>query len=126
MDQDIGLLSAKRILIVEDEYFVADDVRRVLEEAGAIVIGPAPSVEAGMHLIDGFPIDGAVLDIRLDGEAVFPIAERLQELGIPFVFASAFIQGQIPERYAGYYLSEKPTDVGAIAVALFGSSQGNH
>ncbi|WP_348652544.1 response regulator [Rhizobium sp. BG4] len=126
VDQKLSLLTGKNILIVEDEYFVADDVRQALEWAGACVVGPAPSVEAGMVLIDTRAIDGAILDIRLDGETVFPIAERLQTMGIPFVFATAYIRSQIPDRYVGYHLCEKPTELGAIAVALFGTARGDH
>ncbi|MFP3546706.1 response regulator [Rhizobium sp. SIMBA_035] len=126
MNQKLSLLAGKKILIVEDEYFVADDVRRTLEGAGASVVGPAPSVEAGMALIDTHAIDGAILDIRLDGETVFPIAERLQLLGIPFVFATAYVRNQVPDRYSGYHLCEKPAELGAIAVALFGTARGDH
>lgn len=122
----LRLFQGKHILIVEDEFFIADTTRRTLERAGAIVIGPAPSVEAGLALIDDNRIDGAILDIRLDGETVFPIAERLQDAGIPFVFATAHIDTDIPIRFGGYYLSEKPTALGEIAKALFATVPGGH
>ena len=125
-DNGLHLLAGKHVLIVEDEYFVADEVRRALEKAGAVVVGPAPSVEIGMHLIDDNNVDGAILDIRLDGETVFPIAERLQDLGIPFVFATAYMQADIPERYGGYYLCEKPAELSAIAEALFAAPPLGH
>ncbi|MBB3564568.1 DNA-binding response OmpR family regulator [Rhizobium sp. BK512] len=58
------LLNGKRVLIVEDDYFIADETRRALESAGAIVIGPASSVESALALIDSTTPDGAILDIR--------------------------------------------------------------
>ncbi|CCM78155.1 response regulator [Rhizobium mesoamericanum] len=115
----LQLLKGKRILIVEDEYFVADETRRALQAVGAKVIGPAPSVEIGMSMIDQETIDAAVLDIRLEGETVFPIAERLHALAIPFVFATAYITTDIPEKFGGYHLCEKPTALAEIATALF-------
>jgi ActR/RegA family two-component response regulator len=120
------LLNGKRVLIVEDDYFIADETRRALESAGAIVIGPASSVESALALIDTTTPDGAILDIRLDGELVFPIAERLQETGIPFVFATAYLGIDIPERYGGYYLSPKPGALDQIAIALFKPRPADH
>lgn len=117
--ESLHLFKGKRILIVEDEYFVADEARRALERAGATVIGPAPSVDIGLALIDEHVIEGAILDIRLDGETVFPIAERLQGIGIPFVFATAYLGSDIPQRYGGYYLAGKPNALDDIATALF-------
>ncbi|KRB57067.1 transcriptional regulator [Rhizobium sp. Root708] len=125
-DEKLRLFEGKRILIVEDEYFVADEVRRQLNQAGALVVGPAPSVEIGLTLLERNSIDGAILDIRLDGETVFPIAERLQDAGLPFVFATAYGAGDIPERYTGYVLCEKPNDLGEIAYALFGLKAKGH
>jgi CheY-like chemotaxis protein len=117
--QHLHLFTGKHILIVENEYFVADDVRRLLEAAGAVVVGPAPSVDIGLSLIDQSHIDAAILDIRLEGETVFPIAERLQDLDIPFVFATAYLDADIPQRYGGYFLTGKPTELEVIAKALF-------
>lgn len=125
-DENLRFFKGQHILIVEDEYFAADEVRRALDRAGAIVIGPAPSVEIGLELLDQHRVDGAILDIRLDGETVFPIAERLQDTGIPFVFATAFVSVTLPERYIGYVLCEKPTDLGDIAYALFGPRARGH
>ncbi len=125
-DERLQLLLNRKILIVEDEYFVADETRQLLQSNGAVVVGPAPSVEVGLLLIDSEKIDGAILDIRLQGETVFAIAERLQSLGIPFVFATAYLESNVPEQYGGYLLCEKPTELGAIAAALFSSDQRDH
>ena len=117
----LHLMAGKRILIVEDEYFVADETRQALQAAGALVVGPAPSVEVGMAILDEEEIDAAILDIRLEGETVFPIADRLYTQGIPFVFATAYIDADVPEKFGGYHLCEKPTALSEIAAALFSS-----
>lgn len=68
-----------RLLVVEDEYLVAEELRRDLEELGAKVVGPLPSVgDAKRLLADRESIDGAILDVNLCGEMVFPVAGALR------------------------------------------------
>ncbi|WP_337268258.1 response regulator [Oryzifoliimicrobium ureilyticus] len=126
MKTSMKLLAGKHVLIVEDEYLVAAEARRALEKAGAVVVGPAPSVEEGIRLLEVSQVDGAILDIRLDGETVFPIADRLIELNIPFVFATAYTQTELPGRYGGYVLCEKPAELDVIASALFANHHKDH
>jgi two-component SAPR family response regulator len=117
----LELYAGKRILVVEDEYFLADDVRRKLIELGASVVGPAASVEQALVLIDDTAIDAAILDVHLGDEFVFPVAERLEELEVPFVFATSYDPAFIPRRFNGFSLCEKPTELGRIARALWKS-----
>src|SRR5262245_45011396 len=115
----LGHFAGRRILIVEDEYFLADETRRTLTGLNAHVVGPAASVMKAMELIEGERIDAAILDVYLDGEFVFPVAEKLEELGIPYVFATGYDPSVISERFQGFTLSEKPIDLNEIAKALF-------
>ena len=64
-------------------------LRQVLEEEGYAVVGPARSVEEAVQLIEKAKPNGAILDINLKGEMVYPAARELMERGIPFVFARA-------------------------------------
>ncbi|WP_244530409.1 response regulator [Rhizobium sp. NFR07] len=112
------------MLIVEDEYFLADETRRKLERLGATVVGPAGSVEDALRLIASSKIDGAILDVHLGDEFVFPVAEELDGADIPFVFATGYNPSVIPARFSGYALCEKPTELGKIAAALFGPDGG--
>lgn len=116
---DLDLLRGKRILIVEDEFLVADRTRRELEKNGAHIVGPVPSVELALDLLDEAAIDAAILDINLDGEKVYPLADILVEREIPFVFATGYETSTMPEKYRGFILCEKPTELAVIAVALF-------
>ena len=98
-----------RILVVEDEYFLADDMRETLSEAGAEVLGPVPSVAEARALVEADArIDAAVLDINLQGEEVFPVADLLRLRGVPFVFATGYDGWAIPERFADTSRLEKP------------------
>jgi len=90
-------LRDKRVLVVEDEAIVAMLLEDELTDAGAKVIGPASSVEEALGLIAAAACNGglsaAVLDIRLDGERVSPVADKLAALGVPFLFATGYDEG---------------------------------
>jgi CheY-like chemotaxis protein len=79
------------ILVVEDEYFIADDMAKALEQLGADVVGPARNQGEALALLSsGEGIDAAVHDINLRGLTVFPIADALIEQGVPFVFVAGY------------------------------------
>ena len=117
-------LQGRRVLVVEDEYVLASDLCDELEGAGAIVVGPAPTLEAALALLDdGARLDGAVLDVNLGGVMVFPLADLLVERQAPFVFTTGYDAGALPERFAAIINCEKPADTGAIRRAIAGAMQ---
>jgi CheY-like chemotaxis protein len=102
-------LSGRRLLVVEDEYIIAADLVRELRRVGAEVVGPVRSVGDALSLIEaGEPIDGAVLDINLGGERVYPVADALEAQGVPYVFATGYHLSSIPAEYADRPHCEKP------------------
>ena len=111
-------LADRCILVVEDVYFVADDIAAALRGAGAAVVGPAPDRRAALALLDSERIDAAVLDINLHGEAAYPVADALLARGKPFVFASGYGKDAIPAAYRGVALWEKPFDAAALIRSL--------
>jgi CheY-like chemotaxis protein len=114
-------LAGRRVLLVEDDFFIADDLRYMFEKAGAEVLGPVPTVDRALDLIAATPvIDGAVLDINLQDVEVFPVADALQSRGIPLVFATGYEKTIIPVRFAEAKHCEKPIKPDRIAQALFG------
>lgn len=109
-----------RILVVEDEYFIANDMVEVLEGHGAEVVGPSASVTEALYLIkNSGPIDGAIVDISLHGELAFPVAQELTTCHVPFVFATGNDAEVIPECYQHILRCEKPVDFAKVASALF-------
>lgn len=111
--------SKPAILVVEDEYFLADDVARTLRRAGAAVVGPvARVVDAEALIAAGARIDAAVLDVNLTGEAVYAVADRLRGRGVPFVFATGYDADAIPDRYADAPRRQKPFEAAEIATAV--------
>lgn len=100
-----------RVLIVEDEYFLADDLAEALRARGAQVVGPIADLAEALSQVrrDGF--DFAVIDINLRDEKAFPIADELTRQGIPFGFATGYDLDVIPERYRKLRRWEKPYDL---------------
>jgi DNA-binding response OmpR family regulator len=104
---------------VEDEWLVASEGAKILERAGARVIGPAANLDVAFALLDRFAIDAAILDINLGGEMVFAIADFLHAIHVPFAFVSGYPQQVAPDRFAAYPFYEKPADLAhALRVLL--------
>lgn len=107
-----GALAGARILVVEDEFFLADDARSALLKAGAEIVGPAPTVEAATALVEAEDgINGVLLDVNLRGQMAYDVADVLQARGIPFAFVTGYDSGVLPERFSHAPVLKKPTDV---------------
>jgi DNA-binding LytR/AlgR family response regulator len=105
-------LKGRRLLVVEDEYLIAADLTASLESVGVEVIGPAASVEEALLLLEKNRgrLDGAVLDINLGSERVYPVADVLTARGVPFVFTTGYDAVAVPTAYARTLRCEKPID----------------
>lgn len=113
-DRADGLLSGLSVLVVEDEHLVALALSDDLEAAGATVIGPASTVEAALGMIARHPVQAAVLDIKLQAQMVFPVADALDELGVPFLFTSGFDAAAVPARYGHIPTCDKPASTETV------------
>lgn len=112
-------LRGRRILLVEDDYMMAQDLANELQGAGVDVLGPVPDIRGALALLDAGPApDGAILDINLGGEMVYSLADTLQERDIRFVFATGYEGWSIPERYRNLPRLEKPLGLRQIAEVL--------
>ena len=80
----------RSVLLVEDEMMIAWDIEQTLTHAGMRVLGPASSVKRAMSLIAAERPDAAILDLKLRGELVTPVAKKLRALEVPFVLATAY------------------------------------
>jgi CheY-like chemotaxis protein len=109
-------LNGRRVLVVEDEYFVADDIARALEKLGAVVVGPLASRDEALALFASqTPVD---VDINLRGEAIYPLADALRGRGVPFVFTTGYDEASVPEAYRSIPRWEKPFDADKLVEAL--------
>ena len=110
------LMAGLRILLVEDEAMVALMIQDMLQDLGCTVAAVAASVADGLALVDDerLDLDGAVLDINLGGEKVFPIARRLKDRGVPFIFSTGYGLAGIAEEFARTPTLAKPYGPGAL------------
>lgn len=116
------MLRGKQILIVEDEWLLADHIGAIVADAGGDVVGPAASVVEAMDLlasVDRLP-DAATLNVKLDDHLSYPVADRLVELGVPYVFISANAMRGMPERFQQRPLLAKPFTDPQVVAALSG------
>jgi CheY-like chemotaxis protein len=115
------LLTGRRVLIVEDEYFLADDMRSALRALGADIAGPAADIADALRILhDGGVIDGAVLDVNIRQQMIYPVARELQARGVPIVFTSGYDKIVLGTEFADVPLWEKPFDQRAMAHGLAG------
>ena len=113
------ILHGCRILVVEDEYMLAADLELELLDAGAIVLGPFGTVANTIEFIHTKQeIDGAILDVNLRGELVFPAADLLIERGVPFVLTTGYDASVLPSRFKLSVLCEKPFNTAKVAQAI--------
>ncbi|WP_265587719.1 response regulator [Sphingomicrobium arenosum] len=104
-----------KILVVEDEILIAIDIQHTLEDAGYAVIGPHENVADSLATIDLGKPDAAILDVQLDGEDVFPVAERLKADGVPIVFHSGHAEpAKLHERFPEARFCSKPCTPGLL------------
>lgn len=107
-------LAGSRVLLVEDEYYIADDLRRTLLAAGAEVLGPYATVKKAREALDLEKFDCAVIDLNLHGESALPIADRLSEQGKSFAIATGYGSAAVPDRFKQVPRIEKPFDPSAL------------
>ncbi|MEM6763082.1 MAG: response regulator [Pseudomonadota bacterium] len=118
---DLGLFHHKKILVVEDEVFIALDIATELECLGAKVVGPSATAQEGLQLLEKNAVDGAIADVNLlDGDAL-PLLQRLANEQVAVVIHTG---GALPwvyhERFPHLPVCTKPTTPMALAEALSG------
>ncbi len=112
-------LSGLSILVVEDDYHLAEELCLGLQEAGARVLGPAPSVADAMGVLALHPTpDAAVLDVNLAGEFSWPIVDALLARQVPVLLASGYDDSVFPLQYRKLPLCEKPFSLATLSNRL--------
>jgi len=117
-DAETRTSARPRVLVVEDDAFVALELAGSLQAAGFDILGPAGRVEKALALINASKCDAAVLDINLGSETSEPIARLLRQSGTPFVTVSGYAQHQFPDAFAGSDFLTKPVRMDALISVL--------
>lgn len=119
-----GLLSGRKILILEDEAAIALNLAAAVAQAGGVVVGPVATVAAAHAVMADNRLDAALLDIRLRNETSFPLADVLAVLNIPFVFVSGLSSALMPYTHRERPLFDKPYETAEVIAALEGLLRG--
>lgn len=101
-------LAGRRVMLVEDDYYLAQDAREWLEQAGAEVIGPFASADEACRQLGSTPIDAAVIDINLGEGPTYRVAGELSDQSVPFLFATGYDPSVIPPHLSDRPRLEKP------------------
>ena len=101
----------KRILIVEDEYYLAEDCAQEIVRHGMQVVGPIGKVESALQTLAQDGPDGAIIDLNLQGELAFKVVQALRDRGVPFIVYTGYSKLAFPERLAETVIVEKPMGV---------------
>ena len=120
VDERTKSLDGTRVLIVEDEYFLADDLSRSLVQAGAKVVGPIGTLAEAQDRVRGDDFDMAVVDMNLRGDFAYAVAERLNADRVPFVIATGYNETALPERLKHVPRVEKPFAAHDVVTLLIG------
>ncbi|WP_053572826.1 response regulator [Caballeronia cordobensis] len=122
MNEQKKILEGRRIMVVEDDYLVALGLSTVLEEAGAHVVGPLASAQEAVALLEEGRemVDAAVLDVDLNGEKSYPVADALESRNIRFIFATGYGIDAVAEGYRHHPRCQKPFDHQVILKVLKG------
>lgn len=100
MTDENKILRAAQVLILEDDYYLANDLEIALKAAGALIIGPfGDEMEAKSALAEAKP-DCAFVDVNLGAGPSFSVPHALTEYAIPFVFVTGYDGDIIPPEFA--------------------------
>lgn len=105
-------------LVVEDEALVAVLIEDAIAEMDLAALGPATTVPQALQVIETTPPEGALLDVNLGGQPVYPVADVLAARSIPFVFITGYGEDGIRKDYADRPVLQKPFMVEDIQKAI--------
>lgn len=106
------------VLVVEDDYYIADDVRQWLENAGAHVLGPCPDATTAFEALKQHHADCAVVDVNLGQGPCFDPARDLLARGISVVLVTGYDAKVIPAELSHLPCLHKPTEQQKIIKAV--------
>ena len=107
------------ILIVEDNFLTASEISDIVRDCGYRVAGTAARLNRGLELLDQRPVDGAIIDLNLEGTYRFPLCAELERRKVPYCFLTGYPTSIIPPDFRDSPLLSKPADRDQIRSALF-------
>jgi CheY-like chemotaxis protein len=112
------VLTGRRVLVVEDEMLIFLMIEGMLEDLGFAAVTAAATIDQALGLIDTQAFDVAMLDLNLQGQKSYPIADRLAARGVPFLFSTGYGDHGLQEGYGDRPVLNKPFQQQELAVML--------
>lgn len=106
------------VLVIEDEVMIRMMVTDMLEELGYTIAGEAGDINEAIRLVNSIDFDIAILDVNVNGQVISPVAELVQRLNKPFVFATGYGAQGLPEAYRDRPTLQKPFQMETLAQIL--------
>ena len=111
-------LDGRRVLVVEDEMIVAWLLTDMLEDLGCRVVGPVTSVAQALEIIGLEALDAALVDVNLNGELSYPVADALTARSVPFLFSTGYDRSRLREGYRDRPMLQKPYHLAELEQVL--------
>lgn len=118
MNKPCPSLAGIRVLVVEDNYFIATELKWDLTTCGAEVIGPVGQLENAVMIAAESDFDVACIDIGLADGQTYAVARTIQRRNLPFIFVTGYSAETIPTQFAHVHRFQKPSDFPAVAGAI--------
>lgn len=112
------LLSDRRVLILEDEFLLADDLARALKAVGGEPVGPVSTIKEAEEIVRREQVDAAIIDLNLHGQMASDFAERLAATNLPCLIVSGYAHDGLPRTVSSIPRIEKPVSPAAVLKAL--------
>jgi CheY-like chemotaxis protein len=119
-------LSNCKVLVVEDEMMIAMLIEDMLDEFGCKTVGPATNVPRALELISMEQMEVAVLDLNLDGNDTYAIADALRQKRVPFIFATGYGSTGVRDQYRDRPVLQKPFQSRDLESALKEALRGSN
>ena len=109
-----------RLLVVEDEYLIRMLLEDMLADLGYEVAAAVGSIAEARQFAETGDFTAAILDVNLDGQEIFPVADILARRGKPFVFVTGYGEGSLPANYRNRPALQKPFQADRLKTTLAG------
>ncbi|HET7681466.1 MAG TPA: response regulator [Xanthobacteraceae bacterium] len=100
--------TGRRILVVEDEFLIRMLLEDMLTDLGYELVGVAGRVDEATEMAKSKEFDLAILDVNLDGQDVYPVADLISKRGVPFMFVTGYGGRGLPDNYRSRPTLQKP------------------
>jgi len=118
MKERDSAIEGARIFVVEDESVITMLLQDMFEELHCEVVSLASRFQDALEKANTLAFEVAILDVNLNGQRTFPIAEALQARGLPFIFATGYGAAAVPENFRAAPVLQKPFRIADLERAV--------